>query len=237
MSRDPQTESVFQHGVAAFKRGDIPSALESMRAVLRRLAGDVDATYFIALCLLRLDKTDEALPHLAALVAQKSNDFYTLQGHMLAALVHARKGRLDEAESALHALLKKNFENPQVYSILGYIYHMRKDAPQAEYYYQKALSLDRHNANAHNGLGNTYLDWPARRDEALPHFEKALAAQPGYPAYLDSLGWFHFLKDNVSRALFYIQKAFRLKPHPVIKAHFESVKQKAGGQGPFRTSA
>lgn len=226
MTRDPQTESVYQRGVSSYKKGDLTTAQEAMRLVLRRQGDDPDALYFLSLCLLRLDKNEEALPLLLSLVNQKANDFYSLQGHMLSALVHVRKGRLDEGETALHALLQKNFENAQVYSVLGYIYHMRRDQPQAEYYYQKALSLDRHNANAHNGLGNTYLEWPARRDEALPHFEKAMSQHPGYPAYLDSLGWYHHLKENVSRALFYIQKAFRLKPHPIIKEHFDQVRGK-----------
>jgi tetratricopeptide (TPR) repeat protein len=212
-------DALYQKGVSAFKAGNHVLALEAMKQVRQVHPDDPDALYFQAVCLLRLEQGDVAAPLLRRLTEIKSNDFYLLQGHLLLAWHHASKGRFEPAEDELHALLKKNYENPQVYSILGYIYFMRHDYPQAEYYYQKALALDKNNPNAHNGLGSTYLEWVEKRELALPHLEKALSERPGYFAYLDSIGWMHYLKQNLGRALFYLNKALRTRRHPIIQQH------------------
>jgi tetratricopeptide (TPR) repeat protein len=226
---DASSQEQYNRGVHAFKKRNFTGALGIFNEIRKKFPEDIDALYFTAMCFLRLEEWDKASPLLKKLSAQTKNSFYVLQGHMLLGYVHAAREKYEAAETELAALLKKNYENPQVYAILGYVAYRKKDYGQAEYYYQKSLVLDPNNANSHNGLGSTYVEWKGKIDLALPHFEKALQEKQGYFAYLDSMGWYYFMKKHVQKSLFYLQKAFRLNRHPVIENHLKEAKQTAAG--------
>ena len=223
MSIERRLELLGNQGIEAYKRKQYAASLDAFTELRRLVPSDERAIYFTALSLIRLEQKDSAIPHLKKLANEAKNSFYRLQGHMLLGYLFATSQRGAESDLELQALLRENYENPQVYSILGYNAYQRKDFPQAEYYYRKALELDPENANAHNGLGCTYLEWTGRSEKALPHIETALRIAPGTPSYLDSLGWFHFLKQNVAKAMFFLKKALRLKPHREIADHLKSV--------------
>ncbi len=224
---DLVSQEIYQKGVLAFKKRNFISALDIFSQLKKKYPDDIDVGYFTAMTFLRLEEWDKASPLLKRLSQQTKNSFYVLQGHMLLGYVHAMRDKWEAAEGELFELLKKNYENPQVYAILGYVAYKKKDYSQAEYYYKKSLVLDPNNANSHNGLGSTYTEWKGKIDLALPHFEKALQERQGYFAYLDSMGWYYFMKKHLQKSLFYLQKAFRIKRHPIIESHLKQARQDA----------
>lgn len=62
-------------------------------------------------------------------------------------------------------------------------------------------------ANTLNFLGYMWLEQGARLDKAGEFITKANELLPDQPAYIDSLGWFHYKKGNYAAALKELQRA------------------------------
>lgn len=225
-------QEIYQKALKLFKTGAYLKTVETLQSADKTVSEVEEVIYLSALAYTRLEKYDRAIAAFSKLLKETKNSFYTFQSHMLLGLIHARREKFDEAETELHRLLQKNVENPQVYAILGYLYYRRKDYAQAEYYYQKSLTLDPSNATSNNGLGVTYLEWGSKLDEAFPYLQKAMRKSPDSHAILDSLGWYYFLKKSFSQALHYLGKALRFKTDPVIQEHIEAVKKNQAAPEP-----
>ncbi|HMB02008.1 MAG TPA: tetratricopeptide repeat protein [Spirochaetota bacterium] len=204
--------------------GNYSLAIKKLKKLAHKL-NDSRIPYLTALAYLKTDDKNAAARYLHKVIKKNDLQFNTLQAHMLLGYIYASGEEFSKAEDHLHELLQNNYENAQIYAILGYIYNKRKDFSQAEYYYKKSLTLEPDNSNSHNGLGYNYLEWQKNFDEAFKHIQKAVEFDSENCAYLDSLGWFHYLKRSFSKALFYLTKAFRLGKHKTVKEHLQKVKQ------------
>lgn len=78
-------------------------------------------------------------------------------------------------------------------------------------------------AAAYNALGYSFADRNIRLSEAIKLIEKALAISPNDHYMLDSLGWAHFRKGNLDKAIQYLQQAYNINPDPEIAAHLGEV--------------
>ena len=130
--------------------------------------------YIYAVCLCRLSRWEKAIKELIQIKTMKIKPFYQYQSYMLLGYIFCQLGHYIAAEDHLYWLLKHNIENPQIYSMLGYIFYIKKDYPQAEYYYKKSLSLDDKNANANNGMGYNYLEWQGNGRQGIYLSQKGL---------------------------------------------------------------
>lgn len=72
---------------------------------------------------------------------------------------------------------------------------------------------------AYNALGYSFADRNIKLDEALALIEKALALSPNDHYMLDSLGWVHYRKGNLDKAIQYLQEAYNISQDPEIAAH------------------
>lgn len=82
------------------------------------------------------------------------------------------------------------------------------------------LLKDPENPQYLNALGYTLLTRTPRIDEAMEYIESAYNKAEDDPAVIDSLGWGHFLKDELEQASYYLQKAWKLLPDAEIAAHY-----------------
>ena len=92
-----------------------------------------------------------------------------------------------------------------------------------------------HHAEYHLGLGSLLLE-RGQVNEAIAHFQKALALQPDNAATHNNLGIAFFKKGQMDEAIRQFQEALRLKPD-YADAHYNlgvALDQKAG---PTRPSA
>jgi tetratricopeptide (TPR) repeat protein len=87
------------------------------------------------------------------------------------------RGRLDEAQPALRAIVAANPREHYAWSLLGLAALKRGEADAALPLLQRALSLDRSNAAYLNHLGVAYGEL-GRFDEALAALRKAVRARP-----------------------------------------------------------
>lgn len=74
-------------------------------------------------------------------------------------------------------------------------------------------------AAAYNALGYSFADRNIKLNEAIKLIEKALELSPNDHYMLDSLGWAHFRKGNLDKAIQYLQEAYDINPDPEIAAH------------------
>lgn len=78
-------------------------------------------------------------------------------------------------------------------------------------------------AAAYNALGYSFADRNIKLSEAIKLIEKALQLSPNDHYMLDSLGWAHFRKGNLDKAIEYLQQAYAINPDPEIAAHLGEV--------------
>jgi len=78
-------------------------------------------------------------------------------------------------------------------------------------------------AAAYNALGYSFADRNIKLNEAITLIEKALELSPNDHYMLDSLGWAHFRKGNLDKAIQYLQEAYSINPDPEIAAHLGEV--------------
>lgn len=88
---------------------------------------------------------------------------------------------------------------------------------------RKAIAAKPDFAAAYNALGYSFADRNIRLGEAIKLIEKALSFSPNDHYMLDSLGWAHFRKGNLDKALQYLQQAYAINPDPEIAAHLGEV--------------
>lgn len=94
-------------------------------------------------------------------------------------------------------------------------------------------------AGINNDLGYTYADLGLKLDKAERMIRLALAEQPRNGAYLDSLGWVFYKREDFPRAVAFIQRAVRLQedePDPILYDHLADALYRAGRPDEARTN-
>lgn len=88
---------------------------------------------------------------------------------------------------------------------------------------RKAIAAKPDFAAAYNALGYSFADRNIRLNEAISLIEKALTFSPNDHYMLDSLGWAHYRKGNLDKAIGYLQQAYKVSQDPEIAAHLGEV--------------
>lgn len=101
--------------------------------------------------------------------------------------------------------------------------------------FRKAISLDPENAApAYNYLGYMWAEQNSHLDEAEDAVKRALKADPGNGAYLDSMAWVQYRQGKFERALESAQSAIKNLPKedPVVYEHLGDIyaKMNRGGE-------
>lgn len=95
-------------------------------------------------------------------------------------LLHAKAGRLDEAEKAFKAAIERNPNSAHAFNHLGIVHRRQGRFVEADAAYQQALKVDPNYANAYLNLGvlcDLYLQQPQRALEAFERYLQ-IAATP-----------------------------------------------------------
>src|SRR5699024_8413231 len=74
-----------------------------------------------------------------------------------------------------------------------------------------------------NALGYVLTNHTEQYRHALELIQKALAADPGNAAILDSLGWVQYHLGQLDKALAYLQRAYQALPDAEVAAHLGEV--------------
>ena len=188
----------------------------------------LEAQVNIATAIARGGKVDQAIDKLDSLDNLNTQQQIIVIQTEAALLVKA--GRHQEAFDLLDKAVK-NLPNTAdlVYDYALAAERLKKfDLMEAEL--RKTIKDMPNFAAAYNALGYSFADRNIKLNEALSLIEKALSLSPNDHYILDSLGWVHFRKGNLNKALDYLQQAYQYNADPEIAAHLSEVLWQQGKQ-------
>ena len=138
--------------------------------------------------------------------------------------VYEAAGRHDDAIKAVTALGGAAPADDAVAFRLAAAYEAADRVPDAERVFRAILARDPLHANALNYLGYMLADRGLRVGDALSLIDRALAVEPGNPAFLDSRGWALFKLGRAADAEDPLRRATTaLRGSSVIQSHYAEV--------------
>jgi tetratricopeptide (TPR) repeat protein len=188
---------------------DFPASLPHAEALVR-LGGTNSSDYWrLGQLHLALKDSDAALKVARRAMALFPNN---PQLHLLAADCLRSQRRTTEAlksieqAEALAQATQPDVLSSDFYSRWADLLQSTKQFDEAAAKYQKAITLVPEDAPKSaavilNNLGYMWLEQGRNLDQAGDFISRAVKLEPESPVYLDSLGWFFFLKGNNTRAL------------------------------------
>ncbi len=189
------------------------------------------------LALETLGRSEEAVKHLKALIAERPNDVHALSA--LGNVYRSRKLFQEAAEvydQAIGKLAAPGRANWDLFYFRGIARERTKRWPEAEADLRKALELmpeplGRERALVLNYLGYSLVDQHLKLDEALGMLRRAVELRPRDGYITDSLGWAYYRLGRYDEALRELERATELRPaDPVINDHLGDVYWKVGRQ-------
>jgi tetratricopeptide (TPR) repeat protein len=133
------------------------------------------------------------------------------------------------AVTILEPVAKANPRDTSTQLGLADLYNDAGRDTDAERTLRQLLDIEPSNAEALNYLGYLLANRGRSLDEAVKLVERALVAEPGNPAYLDSLGWAHFRRGNLDEAEKYLSPAAAQLPrNAVVQDHLGDVLARRG---------
>ncbi|MCF6239780.1 MAG: tetratricopeptide repeat protein [Bacteroidales bacterium] len=97
----------------------------------------------------------------------------------------------------------------QFYQYLAEAYHAVDDSLNSDKYFDKYLSLNRHNPLVMNNYAYYLSEKSRDLEKALYFAERAIEIEPFNPSFLDTYAWILYLKKSYKDALFNIEKAYK----------------------------
>ena len=116
------------------------------------------------------------------------------EAYLYLGMSYAHLNRFRQADDTLKKALQwseslSNADKAWAHKVRGIAAGMRGDRAAADSHYRRALAVDPGNTDALNGLAYSYAVQGVRLEEALGLIDRALAAYPNEPNYLDTRGW------------------------------------------------
>ena len=180
----------------------------------------------LGLNLADLDRRDEAIPHLKALLDSNPEDMraYLALGGVYSAKDEFREAadvydraveRIEQASTFLPAG-PQNAANWNIYYQRGIAYERLKEWPKAEPNFRKALELQPNQPQVLNYLGYSWVDMNMNLEEGLDMIRKAVDLRPSDGYIVDSLGWAYFRLGRFDDAVRELERAVSLKPDDAV---------------------
>ncbi|MCX8164733.1 MAG: tetratricopeptide repeat protein [Aquificaceae bacterium] len=171
-------------------------------------------------------KKAEELLRLGLSLEPNSYQLNLLMGNLLS--------ETDDHERALGFIEKAIHINPKDhrgYFLRAVVYDRMGRIVSAEHDLRKALELSPNDHELLNHLGYSLLLWygGTRLDEAESLIRRALEKEPENPAYIDSMAWVFYYREDYRKAYELLLKALeKEKEDPVLYEHMGDVLSKLG---------
>ncbi len=178
----------------------------------------------------RLDRKEEAIEGLKALIELQPND---LAGYMVLGSIYSREKRYSEAAENYNRAVAVVGE-PQSYHWnlffrRGIAYERLKEWQKAEPNFIQSLELSANQPEVLNYLGYSWIDQGINLDEGMEMIRKAVDLRPRSGFIVDSLGWAHYRLGEYEEAVRELERAVQLMPQdPTINDHLGDAYWKVG---------
>jgi Flp pilus assembly protein TadD len=169
-----------------------------------------------------LDRTDEAIKQLQAMVAEKPD---LLAASAELGDILRNKKRYPEAVTAYDEAIKRGAaaglpERWVLYYDRGVALERSGEWKRSEADLSHALELKADQPMVLNYLGYSWIDRGENLDRGMKMIEKAVELKPEDGYIVDSLGWAHYRLGDYPHAVEYLEKAIELVPEdPTINDH------------------
>lgn len=204
-------------------------AMEHFNAVADNSALYRSSQRLSGFTLTRLERIDEAIERLTALLAEDPGDLETIS---ILARVYQSDDRFQESIDVLtkgiNGLSQKRDIHWSLYFLRGSAYDQIKDWPNTEKDMTSALDLFPNQPTVLNYLGYSWVDRGLNLEKALEMIRQAVALRPYDGFFVDSLGWAHYRLGQYEEAVAFLERAVELRPEdPTITDHLGDAYWKA----------
>ncbi|MGE0666649.1 MAG: tetratricopeptide repeat protein [Sphingomonadales bacterium] len=201
--------------------GQYDEALEAYRAVMNDPVLGWDARFEAALLLGQMDKAEESIKALQAMLAEQPENL-----NVLTSLADTLRGeeRFAEAKAAYDKVLAKIGTPAERHWALFYARGITLERlgrwKDAEADLKKSLELSPEQPLVLNYLGYSWIEQKVNLEEALTMIQKAVEQRPDDGYIVDSLGWALYKLGRYEEAIQWLEKAAALIPEdPTINDH------------------
>jgi len=199
---------LLNQGVAAYKRGDYPLAVEKLNRSTAMALNSFRGYYYLGLALIGDRRYPESID---ALTVATDLDPVHLQAIVALGDAFLKHGDLEEARAGYFRALKLRPEFPAAVDGLARILESRAEEDDAIGTYLRAIASDKGYAPAYTHLGDLYLRLN-RFEEAVELLEEAVSIRPDYAPGLNRLAAAYGRLGLDNDAIATIQQAMRLTP-------------------------
>ncbi len=130
-----------------------------------------------------------------------------LRNKALIKLINADK---KEAKRFLLFAIEQQPEDDQLYQMLGAFYHNNEAPKKAVSIFKKSIKINKDNELAHKGLGMLYAHFLNDHNNAVRHFDKAIALDQHSAEIYFNRGCSHMILQNMEKAEKDLREASRL---------------------------
>ncbi|RIA55891.1 tetratricopeptide repeat protein [Dichotomicrobium thermohalophilum] len=208
----------------------LEAGLEAYRSVAASSALYLDARIRGAFILNALERSDEGIGMLTAMVAD-----YPEEPRLLQAIGNILRDEEEYAQAAryydqaIQIIGEPDPEHWLYYYARGICYERMKVWDKAEVDLQKALELNPDQASVMNYLGYSWVDQNMHLEKAMDLIREAVRREPNNGYYVDSLGWAYYRLGQFEKAVKQLEKAVELRPEdPILNDHLGDAYWKVG---------
>jgi tetratricopeptide (TPR) repeat protein len=210
--------------------GQYDEALAAYQAVMKDPVLGWDARFEAALLLNQMDKPEESIKALQAMLLEQSDNLNVLTS--LADTLRAQE-RFPEARAAYDKVIARIGTPAERHWALfyarGITFERMSQWKAAEADLRKALALSPDQPLVLNYLGYSWIEQRTNLDEALAMIQKAVEQRPDDGYIVDSLGWALYKLGRYKEAIEWLEKAAALIPEdPTINDHLGDAYWQAG---------
>lgn len=163
----------------AYRKGEYDKALKHLATALKISPKNSNLRGSYAWLLLKLGRTQEADEQVSQALADVTREDYRHSLNVTKALVHWKKGEVDQAISLMEKVLE-NYRNTNAYGTLGFLYLEKGDLDKALSFNLEAYDYNNTNAVILDNLGCTRL-LRGEYEEAREIYQQLLKLRPHFP--------------------------------------------------------
>lgn len=139
------------------------------------------------------------------------------------------KGEYQKARQDYQTAISAHPNNTQALLQLGTAFVLEQKPEQAVETFERVLEIDPNSAQAYNNLAWLDISRQTNLDQALARARKAVQLEPKSAAFMDTLGWAHYVRGEFADAESVLDQAVSLIPSdPTIYYHLGVVQQRLG---------
>ena len=223
-------EDYYSLGRVYIRSGEQEKGIDYYNSYLKEEQTKENRLFNIAFYFDRIQRYAKSLSIYESLRDRYPNNF---QYFYYPGIIYQKQAEYQKSINYLKKAISLSTQNIEPWFQLAVTYEKKGNFTAAEKYFQKAIEKKPTFDLALNYLGYIYAENNQNLSKAKELINKALVIEPHNPAYLDSMAWCYYKKENYEKAGEYIKKAVkRIKEKnetdPLIYEHAGDIFHKKG---------